>query len=814
MEFQKHSKSSPRVRLDSGCVLEDLIEEQSLAGIRGVESSEMLKQIEPTSLLDLELSEEEASTDEQWAEYLEYLDNFSDGLSEGDQSEKTASESADCQEDSVDLDEEDEDDLSTSQDSFSTSLEPISRVVVLLKSKKAPRYTAVNNPAGNRKYQKWLKTTALAKLVQEAKVKLIEGSKAVIVLKDPEVRTKKPPTGKPQDVPDTTQRRISKFGHGRKHKIIYKGPICYKCSGKHHIRDCGAKMLKGKRSRKARAKAAGVLLISFTMALVADDLDAIAEIQGRRRVRLARHIHEETMKRMGIIGIGSFPRPSTPGGLSHFTPTMKYLHGVIDGEAILTLARRIWKMNADELKNFREGAQQDRDGLQHVRLNALEKLEEDRTSNRSVYGVLLTVDDGIDGWLGADHDVIESLILNTTGYCFQNCSNIRHMLQTSSDGPGAYITTLVSRVRGVSQRNEISRYDWRKLRNMVYSYLKWQNGYVPEDDDDPNYEEFWKDAETAAHIESHHYRRDDDFNDIHEDTVKGRRSLATPECWRILEVLDLFVNFDSGPNADLPMKQSLIFVGSSYDMRGLVEQAGVSQFPGNNTKPFSLVLGCLLCMDTDIVPLNIPVLRVWREDQLLIAQETLRWLTGAHGEVNSINPEEIGIMDSLHPDADVLQGFARVEKEKRRGGYIRRNKSFDWELYDGWRFYIQHVRGDEEDLKERIFRYQRIIDKSRLEVEKLKEEIEKNRSDISARKAAVQVLSAHLPAAMQQEVLDAIQIDEKRNESLDSSRKDTALTLERAEIVLEFMIGVQESLPDLLEYLEQEWDPLLELGWE
>lgn len=43
-----------------------------------------------------------------------------------------------------------------------------------------------------------------------------------------------------------------KFRHGRKKKIVYKGPICYNCSGKHHIRDCGVKALKGKRARKGK----------------------------------------------------------------------------------------------------------------------------------------------------------------------------------------------------------------------------------------------------------------------------------------------------------------------------------------------------------------------------------------------------------------------------------------------------------------------------------------------------------------------------------------------------------------------------------
>ncbi|KAH6718234.1 hypothetical protein BKA61DRAFT_572293 [Leptodontidium sp. MPI-SDFR-AT-0119] len=139
-----------------------------------------------------------------------------------------------------------------SEDSSESLCESINQSPTSLKPLKVTRYTLVNNPAGNRKYQKWIKTTALANLIESGKVKRVEGKQEVKIIENPCVQVKEAAAQevKVDDVQEVKNNLRTKFRHGRKKKVVYRGPSCYKCSGKHHIRDCCWRFLKGKRSRK------------------------------------------------------------------------------------------------------------------------------------------------------------------------------------------------------------------------------------------------------------------------------------------------------------------------------------------------------------------------------------------------------------------------------------------------------------------------------------------------------------------------------------------------------------------------------------
>ncbi|KAG4431714.1 hypothetical protein IFR05_012813 [Cadophora sp. M221] len=72
-----------------------------------------------------------------------------------------------------------------SEISFENFCESISHNPTSSKPPKATRYTPVNNPAGHRKYQKWIKTTALASLIESRKIKRVEGKREVQIVESP-----------------------------------------------------------------------------------------------------------------------------------------------------------------------------------------------------------------------------------------------------------------------------------------------------------------------------------------------------------------------------------------------------------------------------------------------------------------------------------------------------------------------------------------------------------------------------------------------------------------------------------------------------
>ncbi|KAK0112650.1 hypothetical protein ONS95_014389 [Cadophora gregata] len=112
------------------------------------------------------------------------------------------------------------------------------------------RYIRRENPTGHRKYQAWVKDSTILRDVNSEQT---EHSKERTEMNRIGEYNTIIGEGKSSNVTDsgaTSAKLPAKFRRGRRRKTVYKGPICYRCSRKHHIRDCGVRKLKGKRNKK------------------------------------------------------------------------------------------------------------------------------------------------------------------------------------------------------------------------------------------------------------------------------------------------------------------------------------------------------------------------------------------------------------------------------------------------------------------------------------------------------------------------------------------------------------------------------------
>ncbi|MAD85830.1 MAG: hypothetical protein CL912_22940 [Deltaproteobacteria bacterium] len=113
------------------------------------------------------------------------------------------------------------------------------------------RYIRREHPTGHRKHQAWIKVSSLTHL-STGRVENIQDGVQAGSGRGFSLSTSQGSNGKSDDTPIPPSKLPAKYRHGRKKKTVYRGPICYNCAGKHHIRDCGLKMLKGKRARKGK----------------------------------------------------------------------------------------------------------------------------------------------------------------------------------------------------------------------------------------------------------------------------------------------------------------------------------------------------------------------------------------------------------------------------------------------------------------------------------------------------------------------------------------------------------------------------------
>ncbi|PVH73464.1 hypothetical protein DL98DRAFT_607372 [Cadophora sp. DSE1049] len=115
-----------------------------------------------------------------------------------------------------------------------------------------PRFTRRENPAGHRKHQAWVKTSTIGKILSKDKIELHQGGSQVSTSDIASPKLSDEQNNKTEVTHTPPNKLPKKFRRGRKRKIVYKGPICYICSGKHHVRDCGLRKLKGKKCKKGK----------------------------------------------------------------------------------------------------------------------------------------------------------------------------------------------------------------------------------------------------------------------------------------------------------------------------------------------------------------------------------------------------------------------------------------------------------------------------------------------------------------------------------------------------------------------------------
>ncbi|KAG4431715.1 hypothetical protein IFR05_012814 [Cadophora sp. M221] len=504
-------------------------------------------------------------------------------------------------------------------------------------------------------------------------------------------------------------------------------------------------------------------------------------------------IHEKTLGNIATLENGNQDFESLPG-MPNITPVMVRLFRAMRSRQIRGLAEELYKMNAERLKLFQEDGAIYNDANEHNILSALERLEEDRKASHVMYKLLLTL----------DMRVIESLIANSLGYAYERDGDFRNKFSPVKNSAGVYVLTLVPRDDAATRGLGLRRHDLMTLRNQIERYFKWSRRCIPEDEDDPEYDEIMRESKAAAEIEWRYHRSHESLADVFQYTSRGGRSMSSPGCFQLLEVLNKYVGFAFDPDNEPLLRQSLMFVGSSFSMSRMLDNVGgipPSSYAGlYNSEPLSLILGCLGCKDTNIVPIVIPVLRIWGRDQLQIAQDTLGWLTGAHGVVNLTDKEVSCLSELAQADAMMAESFETVKKElERENGCYNRNELLEYQGRLVERSYFSFVDMSEDDRD--------------AEIEATRKKIENYRSQEAKAKAALdraQVIITGISGLLGRQIvwesrlglLEILRSHEKQACELQElwvgSIRDHSIT----EASLGLLTSIKESSQALLDFFE------------
>ncbi|KAK0112649.1 hypothetical protein ONS95_014388 [Cadophora gregata] len=312
-------------------------------------------------------------------------------------------------------------------------------------------------------------------------------------------------------------------------------------------------------------------------------------------------------------------------------PKMQRLHKALRNGNMRGLADEIYKMNAERLRYYRNVGNRNEDPHWPNIMASLERLEKDRTTSRIVHQLLLSVPSSI----------IHTLITNEVGHQYNTNDMFRRMFVPSDGSPGAYVVTFARIGRDLSISDGVLKADLKRIRDRINRYFKYQGIVVPEDDQHPEHDKILQGAELATDVERQFYRHEEDRADILSDMKEGFRSLASYSSFQLLRDLNDYVEFDDRQAMNISSSQAPIFVGSSSSMSSARRIPRDGEILGTESKSFSLMFGCLRCVSTKIKAMQLPIFNVRNENELLIAEDTLGWLTGAYGSLTPSVPQHL-----------------------------------------------------------------------------------------------------------------------------------------------------------------------------